>query len=143
VKDVSIALGLPESALDSAIAPIPTSDGLFDALVATDQLHGPTFVIENRSEEAKKFALCRGLFEYLNSTNGDAHLITKARSECQKRNRAFAAEFLVPAFILRERVRDSITAEEVDELAEEFRVSTSVVWYQLKNHNLVYLTVTE
>lgn len=102
----------------------------------------PGFLIDRRQPEARKFALCRGLFEYLTSAQGAPALISATRSERQKRHRAFAAEFLAPAALLKEHLRgETLDEEEIDEVAEIFRVSSYVIRHQIDNHHLARLTM--
>lgn len=131
------ALGIPTRKLESAIIEISALPGTFNALVATNTLESPVFAVPKRREEATRFALCRALFEYLTTPAGEPLLITRARSERQKRNRAFAAEFLVPADLLREALPShTVGDEEIDDLAATFGVSPSVIRHQIENHGL-------
>lgn len=98
----------------------------------------PGFALDKHRDDAKKFALCRGLFEYLNAPNGESLLVTREQTERQKRNCAFAAEFLAPSALLSEAVADrTVDEEQIEDLAETFGVSSLVIQHQLKNHNLV------
>jgi IrrE N-terminal-like domain len=109
--------------------------GTLDALGATNSRHSPGFAISSRREEAVRFAFCRALFEYLTIPEGQPLIVTRARSERQKRNRAFAAEFLVPADLLREALPGSVVGDEdIDDLAADFGVSPSVIRHQIENH---------
>ena len=68
---------------------------------------------------------------------GTDTLITKAHSERQQRNRAFAAEFLAPESGLRQRVtRPVVDGDDIDELAAAFGVSSLVVAHQIQNHGI-------
>jgi hypothetical protein len=132
------ALGIEGPDLDAAIikiAELPTS---LDALVAINSHESPGFAVpELRREEAVRFAFCRALFEYLTTPENQSLLVTRARSERQKRNRAFAAEFLVPADLLREALPGHVVGdEELDDLAATFGVSPNVIRHQIENHCL-------
>lgn len=114
------------------------SGRLFDALVVNDNRGGPGFALDKHRDDAKKFALCRGLFEYLNAPNGQPLLVTREQTEQQQRNRAFAAEFLAPSSLLSEAISGHTADEEVvEDLAEEFGVSSLVIQHQLENHDVV------
>jgi len=114
------------------------SHHLFDALVVNSERGGPGFALDKHRDDAKKFALCRGMFEYLNSSNGHPLLVTRERTERQKRNRAFAAEFLAPSSMLSQSVADrTVDEEDLDNLAETFGVSSLVIQHQLQNHQIV------
>jgi hypothetical protein len=131
------ALNIEPEQLGSAVIPMPYLPTTFNALVATNELESPVFALPRRREEATRFALCRALFEYLTTRAGEPLLVTGARSERQKRNRAFAAEFLVPADLLREALpNQTVGDEEIDDLAATFGVSPSVVRHQIENHRL-------
>jgi hypothetical protein len=131
------ALQISTRQLDAAIlktTALPTS---LDALGATNSRQSPGFAVSERSEEAVRFAFCRALFEYLTNPSGQPMIVTRARSERQKRNRAFAAEFLVPADLLREALPGSVVGDEdIDALAANFGVLPSVVRHQIENHRL-------
>ena len=82
-----------------------------------------------------RFLLCRALGEVFYS-RGDA-LLTKGATARQRLNRAFAAEFLAPSRSLAKRiVHPTVDGEQVDDLAEEFGVSTRVIQHQLENHQI-------
>ena len=100
-------------------------------------------MLGKRNEQAKVFTLCRSLSEYLTSTLHEPQLVTRARSDRQKRNRAFAAEFLVPADALRKELPTKIVNDEdIDDLAIEFGVSSALVRHQLANHDLARVATT-
>jgi hypothetical protein len=85
--------------------------------------------------EKKRFAIARAVGDFLNF--GESSLITRSRTEHQQRNRAFAAEFLAPAHSIRARIsRDTVDDEDVELLANEFRVSEFVIRHQIQNHRL-------
>ena len=64
-------------------------------------------------------------------------LVSSVNTEGQKRNRAFAAEFLAPADAIRKRlVARDVSQEDVDELACDMGVSPFVVHPQIVNHGL-------
>jgi len=113
------------------------SSYLYEALVATNDRKAPGFAVNSRYESGQKFALCRGLFEYLTTSNGEPLLVTKERTSRQKRNRAFAAEFLAPSHLLRDDVSERYVDEEkLEELAGKYGVSTWVIAHQIENHKI-------
>ena len=119
------------------------SDSLFDALVHEAEPRRVALAIDQRKQHgnARSFALCRAVCEALvNGSEGVAgtRLVTSSQTARQKRNRAFAAEFLAPANLLRQSIPDRVIGVDVVEtLAEEFGVSTLVIQHQLENHDLV------
>jgi hypothetical protein len=131
------ALQVDLNDLRRAIIPVTYPVPAFDAIVGTNDRGSPGFVVSSRHEGASRFAFCRGLFEFLTSPVGESLLVTKARSDRQKRNRAFAAEFLVPAEALRVQFKGSVVGEEeIEDLAAKFGVSPFVILYQIENHHL-------
>jgi len=111
---------------------------LFDSLVGLNQANSPVFVVRKPREEAQRFALCRVLFEYL--TTGAPAMANPSHSTRQKRNRAFAAEFLAPADQIRPRLANDVVDDEtLCELAAEFGISDYVIRHQIENHQLAAL----
>ncbi|WP_251922136.1 ImmA/IrrE family metallo-endopeptidase [Salinibacter ruber] len=109
----------------------------YETLVATNDREVPGFAINSRSERRKKFALCRGLFEYLTTPNGEPMLVTKEHTDRQKRNRAFAAEFLAPSYLLQEDISESYVDEDkVEDLAGKYGVSSMLIAHQIENHEI-------
>lgn len=135
--DVSLALQVDTDELRKAINRQIGYSSAFDAVVDVNDAGSPGFVITHKREDALKFSFCRVLFEFLFAKAPEPLLVTKTRSERQKRNRAFASEFLLPAEVLRERINTEYVGEEaIDDLAAEFGVSAYVVAYQLQNHRI-------
>ena len=132
------ALDVPLEELDAAIIEMADLPGSLDVLVATNSRQSPGFAVpRRRREDSIRFAFCRALFEYLTTREGEPLLVTRARSDRQKRNRAFAAELLVPADLLREALPGhSVGDDEVDDLAAGFGVSATIIRHQLENHHL-------
>jgi Zn-dependent peptidase ImmA (M78 family) len=60
-------------------------------------------------------------------------------SWAQRASRAFAAELLVPADELGQRVAGEVTYEQVAGLAKEFGVSDLVIKHQIENHHLALI----
>ena len=98
----------------------------------------PVFVLPHGSpyyESNKKFLIARGLYEYF--YGGDLSLVSSVDVESQKRNKAFAAEFLLPSATLRKKIKGKYVSEDqIADLAEEFNISTKVVEHQIENHNI-------
>ncbi len=108
-----------------------------DALAVRDSAsQAASFILSGRSETSRRFAFARALFEYL---EGDASraLVTRAVTNRQRQNRAFAAELLAPAESLSGRMRHgTVSHEQIDDLAEEYKVSPFVIRHQIENHRL-------
>ncbi len=109
-----------------------------DAAVASTKTQSPYFAIQKReSETGNVFKLCRALFEYLSDPEPSAAIITRSRSERQKRNRAFAAEFIAPEDRLRDMIGTAWIAEEdIQEIAQNLGASEFVIRHQIINHGI-------
>jgi hypothetical protein len=95
----------------------------------------------NRRPESQKFALARVLCEELLLPSAQTSLLTQETTTRQKLNRAFAAELLAPAAELKNRIgRPEISCDQVQDLAEEYKVSSFLIENQIKNHELATIT---
>jgi len=103
----------------------------------SDQGDCPGFLITTRRPEQFRFAFCRALAEYITLAESPSALVTGARTDRQKRNRAFAAEFLAPATWIGAQVSGPrVGPDDIDEWADQLGVSAAVVVHQLENHRL-------
>lgn len=131
------ALRVPAADLSSAIVEQPPGDHAYEAVIATNHNAGPAFALTPRHEAARRFQVCRGLYEFLSGNDDGPWIVTTSLSDRQKRNRAFAAEFLAPAAGIQERVSSSVvSSEEVDDLAQHFGVSSDAIRHQMVNHRI-------
>lgn len=111
--------------------------GMVDAVVAQD-LEAPAFAFRRprKHEDTRRFQFCRALAEVLLSPGCDA-LLTKAHTERQVRNRAFATEFLAPSNGLRHRVRRKVVDDDdMNELAVAYGVSPRLIERQIRDHRI-------
>ena len=110
---------------------------LIDGVITQTDEQQPALGFRHLDEPAAQFHLCRALAEVLIAPSTDT-LLTRAHSERQQRNRAFAAEFLAPATGLQQRLngRRVVDGDDIDELAAVFGVSSRVVEHQIGNHQL-------
>jgi len=109
-----------------------------DGVVEQTRDGGGGLAVTARGEVSRRFAFCRGLLEILLGEGPVTSLVTSARTERQKRNRAFAAELLAPANWLRGREWGRVLEEEaVEEAAAELGVYSDVVRRQLLNHRII------
>ncbi|MEA2489605.1 MAG: hypothetical protein QOH21_1397 [Acidobacteriota bacterium] len=137
LTELAEALRVDSGNFLSAVIDQPSGVHAYEAIVATNRNDSPAFTVSRRHETAKRFQVCRGLYDFLSGHDDGPWLVTTGLSSRQKRNRAFAAEFLAPASGIRERLSSSIvSAEEVDELAQHFGVSSDAVVHQLENHGI-------
>jgi hypothetical protein len=88
-----------------------------------------------QSDEVSRFTLARGLWRIL-SQHDPLFLVTAAHTDKQKAERAFAAELLAPAAGIAQRLEDgagAITMEDLEPVAQHFRVSPLVIQHQVEN----------
>ena len=79
----------------------------------------------------------RSLFGFFSRGAGPAAVLSSAALPDQQRGRAFAAELLAPAALIKSNISgDEIGPEEIEDLAARFEVSPLVVGYQVRNHRL-------
>lgn len=138
---VADAVGESPESLEAAARPVDFSGAdLVDGVVVRDDENYPAFALRTFGENGRKFLFCRALAQVLVSPDSHA-LLTRARSEQQQRNRAFAAEFLAPSAALRNKVSvASVDGEDMDELAREFGVSPFVIAHQIENHDIAAIS---
>jgi hypothetical protein len=140
IDDIGTLFGVAAADLRSVVTRVAAVPDFFDAAMNLNDQQSPGFVLRRQSRENLKFAFCRALFEYLAADQPGPALIAADYSLRQKRNRAFAAEFLVPAELLREALPgDYLDSEAVDALARRFKASPWLVRHQLENHRLARL----
>jgi hypothetical protein len=142
LNEVGGLFGVNSAELQAAM-PVVSPPAFCDALVAENSQNSPGFIIGKQRESSRSFALCRSIFEYLTSALPAPLLITSTQSVRQKRSRAFAAEFLAPASLLRKRLPvGTLDTEDVDELAAEFHVSPYIIAHQLENHRIARIFIS-
>ncbi len=139
LNDLEKAIRLPKNELDQYVeydAQLPETLQVVAGLNKSDH---PGFIFREKktASAGKKFLLTRSLYNYFFESSSDPYLITFSHTDLQKKNRAFAAEFLVPANTLKKKVKKgTISEEEIGELAEEMNVSTMLVGHQIENHRI-------
>ena len=135
--DLAKALGTHVARMKEATINGTKSPGYFDAIVGFNSRGGSGFYVSKSHEVARRYTLSRCLCEVVLSTGNAPSLISRSNSERQKRNRAFAAEFLAPADLLKERIRSRVVPVDlVEQLALEFGVSEFVIRHQFVNHGI-------
>ena len=135
---IAEAIDAEPASLDQVTEPVDfEAAALVDGVITRNDDLFPAFAFRRFSSgESRRFHFCRALAEVFASPGTDM-LITKAHSERQQRNRAFAAEFLAPSSSLRQRVsRPVVDGDDVDELAAAFGVSSWVIAHQIRNHHI-------
>lgn len=138
VEDIHHLIGLESSLLSLS----PTFSDVHSALNAV--IVSPTkdrvnlALRENVRATSRIFSYCRALGEYFTMGEKKVSVVSSKESWGQQRNRAFAAEFLVPVQLLQERIAESsVHAEQIDALAEEFHVSSRLIRHQLGNQTSI------
>lgn len=140
LSDLSDVFKVKTAELSTATMPILPFGSAFEAIVDSNAVNSPTFAVVKRNEPGTMFTVCRGLFEYLTGPESGAAIVTQSRSDRQKRNRAFAAEFLVPAAQLKPLIDGpEIAGESIDDLALHFGASSAVIRHQIQNHSLAHV----
>ena len=91
-------------------------------------------------QTSERFLLARSLFLQACSPSSERRLVTASHTWDQRASRAFAAELLVPAAALRQRLRDrAVSTREVAQYADEFLVDPPLIERQLENHALAHV----
>ena len=132
------ALDEGHDSLMKATAPIDMVNGvaLLDGVITRNDNGSPAFAFRRLGEYGRRFTFCRALAEVLERPGSDT-LLTRAHSERQQRNRAFAAEFLAPSSSLQQKIsRPVLDDGDIDGLADEFGVSSRVIEHQIVNHQI-------
>lgn len=93
------------------------------------------FSLLKASSQQQNFYLARAIYSYL-ASNDTYRIITPAYTAFQQESRAFGAEFLVPSAQIKKKLRHRRTLifEDIEELAQEYNVSSEIIRYQIKNH---------
>ena len=137
MDEVVKALGEDPASLGKVRHPVSFQGaGLVDGVITRGEGDNPAFAFRSFHGYNWRFHFCRALAEVLASPGTDT-LLTRAHSERQQRNRAFSAEFLAPSRGLRKKVSVPVVdAEDIDELAVEFGVSSLLIEHQVVNHRI-------
>jgi hypothetical protein len=113
-----------------------TDDGGLQALGGAMPEAGSLVVLgRQQPDETRRFTLARALWHVVYQDES-LFLVTGARTDRQKMERAFAAELLAPAEGVAARLQgdvDVVLQEDVEQVAQHFRVSPMVVQHQLEN----------
>jgi len=108
-----------------------------DALFGVGMHEAPCCYTPKRNKTGQRFVQARALFDFLTLEGGQPSVITSAITERQQASRAFAAELLAPASLLKQRIgSDAVSENEISELADEFQVSEYVISRQIVNHRI-------
>ena len=140
MEHLADALDGPPDLMERMAQPVDLTGALLvDGVVAQEDDEPPAFALRPLREDNQRFHFCRALSEMLASPNTDG-LLTRAHTERQQRNRAFAAEFLAPSSALQEKISGLVVdGEYIDGLAAQFGVSARVIEHQIVNHRIAKL----
>jgi hypothetical protein len=139
LESLQRVFGIEDQALQALVR---RHDIPYDALVGVNPTGSPGIVMNGVGSGTSRqaFLFCRAMGEYLGSTVDAEYIISKAKTMRQKRNRAFAAEFLAPSALLRQHVHKAIVGGvDVEDLADRFGVSEMVIIHQLENHAIAHV----
>lgn len=143
IQRMAEALGEDVALIEKVTDPPLNASGwpaLVDGIITRSDDGTPAFAFRKLGDDSRRLHFCRALAEVLLSPGSDT-LLTRAYSERQQRNRAFAAEFLAPSSGLRSRIsRPVVDGDDIDELAAEFGVSPYTIEHQIKNHRIAQVS---
>ncbi|WP_066459736.1 ImmA/IrrE family metallo-endopeptidase [Castellaniella caeni] len=124
-------LGRKASALGD-ISGLEAKSGVSSMACRSSQ--GLGMVIDRNAGGNLQFQVAALFADFLLAEQGDVFLSTKASTNRQKCNRAFAAEFLAPIAGIRERLSPCGAGRTaIAQVASDFGVSAPIVQYQLQN----------
>lgn len=118
----------------------------YNGLFCMNKSLEPIFAISKHigksdGESSDRFHFGRVLFEYLAYSEEVPRLVSQSYTISQQMNRAFAAEFLAPASLIKKALkkRKRLYESEIENIASEFKVSSYVIRHQVRNHGLADL----
>jgi hypothetical protein len=142
IADIAKPLKVSQTQLRDVVLE-PVGLEFIDGLVSLNSQDSPCFIVEKRHDSSRLFTFCRALFDYVSAERLLPALVVDTHTEQQRRNRAFAAEFLAPAHLIRRKIRGTrVGIEEIQDIANDFGVSGFVVKHQIENHHLASVVGT-
>lgn len=137
LAEIGAVFQAPPSEWQNAISVGEGWAAFINGVLAATKTGAPLFSLHQRYEAGRVFTLCRMLFEYLSEADGTSAIVSPADSGRQKRNRAFAAEFIAPAAAIQSQIPSGpLTEEGVQDLAETFGTSSFIIRHQIENHGI-------
>lgn len=115
----------------------------FEAIVATNPADGVCCYTAKSHKDSRRFLEARAVMDLVfGTTPRQPTLLSPAQTDRQQRSRAFAAELLAPASLLQPRLSgEEVDEEELEDLADRFKVSSELVRRQIQNHRLARLAL--
>jgi hypothetical protein len=134
----------PRRVVDKIFGPAVRADGPavagtpFAIEAIADRRNGVMRVaIPNTSARLRRSRLCRASYLAWRTEDRDSAAVTTATTLDQQASRAFAAELLAPADLLRERAdHEGLTPEKIESLAEDNVCPESTIIWQAYNHGI-------
>lgn len=114
--------------------------GRLEAVVERSDEGGSVAVSHNGDAAGNRFKLARAAFlRHFGSHREGRRIVTRAYTAEQCASRAFAAELLAPAADVARHIGEQVSLDEIDRLAQHYKVSPFVVSYQIQNHRLGWI----
>jgi hypothetical protein len=125
-----------DGALDNGMYVLPVGPSAIEALTLrkTDHMQ---IGVQKRIPLQRRFHACRATYLAWHCAEGQQAGITIAKTRRQQASRAFAAELLAPAELLRERAGShGLTPDDIGAIAREFECPEWVLIHQAENHRI-------
>ena len=114
--------------------------GRLEAVLERSDEGGSVAVAHDGDAAGNRFRLARAAFlRHFGSNREGRRIVTKAYTAEQRESRAFAAELLAPAADIAKHIGDQVSPDEIDQLAQRYKVSPFVVSHQIQNHRLGWI----
>lgn len=142
LEELDIPLGSPalehNGSLKIGRREVASPSPRIEGCVASD---APSCVVARGRAEARRFLIARAIGDYLTRAGPGPCILGTRNAPRQAETRAFAAEFLAPSAWLRGKVGATASVDQraVDELAVEAKVSSWVIYHQLRNHGIAQI----
>jgi Zn-dependent peptidase ImmA (M78 family) len=109
------------------------------AIIYTGAQKEVSFALAARANQAGQvFSYCRAIGSYFLRKSDGIGVVSPLEDWFQQANRAFAAEFLVPAEDLRARISSAyVTYGDISSLAQEYNVSEMLIERQIQNQTAI------
>ena len=108
-----------------------------EAVLERSDEGGSVVVAHNGDATTNRFRLARAAFlRHFGNNRGSRRLVTDTHTAEQRASRAFAAELLAPASDIAKHIGEQVSPSEIDQLAQDYKVSPFVVFHQIQNHRL-------
>jgi hypothetical protein len=138
VMEIDRLIGIPPSFSQRENSSLDSQSSLQAVIISSGENRWSLALKETVRAGSHMFTYCRALGEYFTMGEKRVGVVSSIDSWGQQLNRAFAAEFLLPVHILRERIPDSIVHyERIEALARELHVSTILIRHQLENQTSI------